>query len=275
MAAKRVSRSRRKSSKKRASSSSKSDSRPTKSRSSKEARSISTLWKVFVGHKIVFNIVVWTVVFVVSLIAVDYAVQYLNYHASVAVVNGERIYNGEFYKQLKQSYGQGVVSQLIDEKLIYQEAEKKNVNVSDKEIDEEIKTLEDNYGGKDVLNDELEARNMTREDLEKQVKTTLIVEKILGKDIEITEDQKKEFFEEYKDVLFTDNSDPSYEESEEEIERILREQEVSSRLQPWLLEIRDKSTIQNNVEKPKDYQFLRITRSFIDEIIDNYQNKDK
>lgn len=226
-------------------------------------------WENFKSNKILMNVLIWIVVFFVSLVVVDFGVQYLNYHASAAVVNGERIYNGEFNDKLRQSYGETVISQMIDEKIIRQEARNQDVEISDEEVEKEIEQLEKDYGGADELDNQLEMNGTSRARLEDQIETVLIVQKILGDDIEITEQEKKDFYEEYKDVLFTENEDPTYEESEEKIEEILTEQKVSQELQPWLAELKDEANIQNNVEQPKKYKLLRITKDFVNELLEN------
>lgn len=231
-------------------------------------KTVKTAFKNFKERKFLFNLVVWTFVFLVSLVIVDYSVQYLNFHASVAVVNGERIYKSEFYDKLEESYGQTIAGQLIDEVLIYQEASKNNIVIDDADIEKEIKSLEENYGGKEILDGELENRGITRDELKTQIETTLIVQEILGKEIEITEEEKLEFFDQYKDVLLTDNDDPTYEEAEDEVEEVLLEQKIGQKVQPWLTEIRDAANIQNNIDKPKDYEFLRITKAFIYDVIE-------
>jgi len=221
------------------------------------------------SFKIAKTLAIWIIVFFVTLVGIDYGVQYLNNQASVAIVNGERIYRKAFYEKLKDTYGTTIATQMIDEALIYQEAEKENIAITDKEIDAEIKTLEDTYGGKEALQGELDSRNISTDKLRSQIETTLIVEQILMKDITITEDEKKEFYEQYKDVLFTDNDNPTYEESEAKIEDTLKDQKISQQVQTWLTDLEGKSTIKNNVEDPKDYSFLGITRAFADQLLGN------
>ena len=238
-------------------------SAPSKKASSNKSPGSSAVKTKEDRMKMLKNIAIWLGVFVVTLVVVDYGVQYLNYNASAAIVNGERIMRGEFYDQLEDSYGISVSEQMIDEALIYQEAEKENITISDDEIEAEIKDLEDNYGGEEALQSELDARGITEETLKKQIETTLIVEKILLDDIEVTEDEKKEFFEEYKDVLFPEDEDPTYEEAEEKVEQTLRDQKLSQEVQVWLEELRNDATIRNNISEPKSIEFLGITRSFI------------
>ncbi|MFH1547322.1 MAG: SurA N-terminal domain-containing protein [bacterium] len=216
--------------------------------------------------KMLKNLLFWFVLFVVSLVVVDYVVQYLNYHASVAVVNGERISKNEFYEMLEDRYGSTITSQMIDEVLIYQEGEKEGITVTDEEIGEQLTELENQYGGEDSLNEELKAVGITREQLEKQIETTLLVEKLLEPIIEITEEDKQTFFEDNKAELFPGDEDITYENAQDEVEQALLDQEMAQEVQPWLAEIRTDARIQNNVDEPKPYSFLGITREFIGEL---------
>jgi foldase protein PrsA len=205
----------------------------------------------------------WIVLFFVSLVIVDYVVQYLNYHASVAVVNGERISRRDFYEDLEQSYGTTVVGQMIDEALVYQEADKQEVEIAQEDIDTEIENLEEEYGGEDVLNEELKAIGITREQLRYQIETTLLVKELLKDETSFTEDEAKEYFEEYKDSLYPNDEDVTFEEVQDEVEEYLRDQKLSEAVSPWLSNLKSDASIQNNIDDPKDYGFLGITRDFL------------
>ncbi|MEA3357190.1 MAG: SurA N-terminal domain-containing protein [Patescibacteria group bacterium] len=217
--------------------------------------------------KIITSLLIWLVIFSISLICVDYGVQYLNYKASVAIVNGERIYRKDMIDELEANYGATVTDQLIDETLIRQKAAEMNVSASDEDVENEIKDLEESYGGKEQLQTELDMRNISQEQLRAQIEVTLLVEKILGSDITVTDEEKHEFYEQYKDMLSEGEEERSYEDAEEEIEETLIEQKLSQKVQPWLLEIREDANIQNNIDDPRDYSFLGITWEFVNSLI--------
>ncbi|MBN2100766.1 SurA N-terminal domain-containing protein [Candidatus Dojkabacteria bacterium] len=221
------------------------------------------------------NTIIWILIFFASLTIVDFGVQYLNYHASAAVVNGKRISMSRFYDKLQETYGNTVIAQLIDEELIHQEGKAQDVKIDEEEIDKEIETLESSYGGKENLDSELEDRNLTRDELRRQIETTLIAQEILGKEISITESEKKDFYDEYKDLIVEGNDDPTYEEAEDRIVEILTEQKISEKVQPWLEELRSDAKIHNNIESPKKYQFLRITKSLVNDLIEKILPEEK
>ncbi len=222
--------------------------------------------KFGMNKKMLTNFLLWLGVFVVSLVLVDFAVQYLNYKASAAIVNGQRVYMGELNRRLEQTYGKQVIVDLIDETLVRQEATKKNIKITKQQIDSEVKKLEDQFGGKQKLNDELVTRSMTQADLRRQLENSLIIEQLIGKDITVTEDEKKQFFEQYKDMIIPGNANPTYAEAEQRIVDYLKDNKLQEKYQTWIKGIEDKSKIQNNLETPKGISFLGITRSFFQQL---------
>lgn len=218
------------------------------------------------SRKIIKTILLWLAVFIVTLICVDFAVQYLNYKASAAIVNGERIYQGELVEKLRESYASSTIDQLIDEALIRQEGEKKEIVISEEDIDDEVAEIEENYGGKEALEAAMAERGVTMESLREQIRTTLVVEEILKDKIEITEEEKQEFYEQYKEVLLPDNENPTYEEAEQAVIESLTDQKLNTAYSEWITVVREGASIKNNIDDPKGFEFLGITRVFINDL---------
>ena len=117
----------------------------------------------------------------------------------VASVDGEKITKDEVYNLMVSQYGSSVVETLINNKVIELEGEKEGIEVSKKEINAELDNFIKSYGGEETFNSALEASGISLADFKKDIENYLIVEKILGKEIEITEDEMKEYFEENKE----------------------------------------------------------------------------
>ena len=117
----------------------------------------------------------------------------------VASVDGEKITKDEVYNLMVSQYGSSVVETLINNKVIELEGEKEGIKVSKKEINAELDEFIESYGGEETFNSALEASGISLADFKKDIENYLIVEKILGKDIDITEDEMKEYFEENKE----------------------------------------------------------------------------
>ncbi len=224
--------------------------------------------------KLLFGVGLWVLVFVVSLVIVDYAVQYYNYKASVAIVDGERISKGEFYEKLEETYGEAVINEMIEETIVFHEAEKEGIEVTDEKVDDEVSQLEQEYGGEEGLKSQLEMRGLTMDDLKRNIKISLMLEELLKDDVQITEEDKQEYYEQNKANLIPGNEEPTYEEAEEIIVDRLTQEKISLQVTPWIMEKRDELDIKNNIENPRDYKLLGITRDLVSNLWDDVTSGD-
>lgn len=117
----------------------------------------------------------------------------------VATVDGVEIERDELHTSLEKFYGSEVLETLITNKIIELEAEKENITVSDKELDEELQALIDSYGGEESFTSAIEASGVKRKDVEVDIKQFIQTKKLLEPRIEITDDELKTYFEENKD----------------------------------------------------------------------------
>jgi foldase protein PrsA len=206
-------------------------------------------------------------------VAVDFGVQYLNNDYSAAVVNGDRITNREYYYRLDQVYGSAIVSQLIEEELVRQEAEEQGVVTTQEEIDQEIDDITKQVGGEEQLNTSLEAYNLTIEDLERQIEIDILTRKMIEPTVEYTEEDVMAFFEEYSEMIFPEEAAEleegellDYESYKDETLEVYLQQEVETAKGPWLAELEAEARIQNNVVEDPAYKLLGATRNIISNI---------
>lgn len=206
-------------------------------------------------------------------VAVDFGVQYLNNDYSAAVVNGDRVTNREYYYRLDQAYGNAIVSQLIEEELIRQEAAEQGVVATQEEIDEEIADITEQVGGEEQLNTSLEAYNLTMEDLERQIEIDILTRKMVEPTIEYTEEDVMAFFEEYSEMIFPEEAAKleegellDYESYKKETLEVYLQQEIETARGPWLAELEAEARIQNNVVEDPTYRLLGATRNIISNI---------
>ncbi|TWT16044.1 foldase [Planomicrobium sp. CPCC 101079] len=118
---------------------------------------------------------------------------------AVASVNGTDIDKEELYEELVVANGAAALDTMISDEIVKQEAEKANVEVTQEEIDAEMKIYEEQYGGAEALESAIETSGMTVEQLEEEMKSYLLIEKLIGPDIEITDEQIETYFEENKE----------------------------------------------------------------------------
>jgi len=116
-----------------------------------------------------------------------------------ATVNGDPIYMEEVDRQLDQlkqqhqqlqgqegeqyakSFQKQILDDLIDQKLVLQEAEKQNVKVSDKEIDDWLKQVKKMFPSEQQFQSKLKELKMTLDELKKNRKDQIMMQKLIEK----------------------------------------------------------------------------------------------
>ncbi|MBB5181889.1 foldase protein PrsA [Planomicrobium koreense] len=114
----------------------------------------------------------------------------------VAAVQGDPITRQEWMAAMEEQHGRDTLLGLVNQKVMATAAEEYDIKVSDKEIDLELAMLRTAQDGTDMA---LYAEN--GESLREQVKSQLILEKVLTKDI-VVEDQKIEAFYKENQALY-------------------------------------------------------------------------
>jgi foldase protein PrsA len=160
----------------------------------------------------------------------------------VALVNQRPITRFAFDRQLEKQGGKNFLENEIDRQLILQEAAKQKVGLQNAEVDDKIREIQkqvESRGGK--LEDLLSLQGQTVESLKDQLKIQLLIEKILGKDISVAEEEIKTYYDENKASLAQDKS---FDELKGSISQQLRQQKLSEKVAPWLKDLRAKANIQ-------------------------------
>ncbi len=113
----------------------------------------------------------------------------------VATVNGEAIATPLFAKELLRFGGKQVISDLIVEKLIFQEAKKKHIAVSKSEIKSSVSELEDNLKKQHLtLKDLLVAQNRSKADFEHEIELQHIIEKLFKNEVSVSDLDVEKYF---------------------------------------------------------------------------------
>lgn len=107
----------------------------------------------------------------------------------VATIGNTEVTKEQWLAQIEALYGKETLQQMINENVMEQAAEKYKIKVSEKEIDLEIALLRANQDSSDTL-------DLAEEQLRKLVKSQLILEKVLAKDIVIKNEQLKKHYDE-------------------------------------------------------------------------------
>ncbi len=154
----------------------------------------------------------------------------------VAWVDGKSITRFTYYRQLSSKYGKDTREQLISEQLIKNEADKRHVSVSQQEIDAEIKKIEDQQGGGDQLNQALAAQGLTIDELKRQVRYQLLIQKMFGGSVNVTSDEIDKYMTDNKDSLPAVKSEDASGAAKlkQNVADQLKQQKLSKTFNAWL-----------------------------------------
>lgn len=182
---------------------------------------------------------IWAIFLIILLLAVG--VYFFRSLFIVATVNGQPIWRLTLIRELEKQSGKEALDTLISETLVLQEAKKQNAAVSGEEIDQEIKKLEENFSkqGQD-LNQLLSTQGISREELMEEVRFQKIVEKIVGKDINVTDQEVSNYLKQNENLL---PKDSNTEELKSTVKRQLEQQKMNEKIQSWIESLQDSAKI--------------------------------
>lgn len=158
-----------------------------------------------------------------------------------ATINGQPIWRLSLIRELEQQAGKDTLESLITKTLILQEAKKQNITASKEEIDQKMKELEESFTSQGQnLEELLEAQGLTRDQLREQIEIQLIIEKIVGEEVEVTDQELNDYIEANKD-FFPEDSDP--EEMRASLREQLKQEKANENIQSWLESLRNDAKI--------------------------------
>lgn len=157
-----------------------------------------------------------------------------------AIVNGQPIFRWDLHSVLNSRYGQQTLEGMITERLITSEASKQNVTVSQSDVDNRAKEILASFGSAMSVDDFLKLQGINREEFNNQLKLQLQVQKLLTKDLSISDSDVANYIASNAAVLTA--TDPA--KLKEEAISAMTDEHVSSRFNEWLEEIRAKATVQ-------------------------------
>ena len=159
----------------------------------------------------------------------------------VALVNGTPISRLAVVRELEKQGGSETLDNLVVKSLIFQEARKKGVTVSQEELDQELSRINDIVSKQGMTLDEaLALQNQSKNDLIEQIKIQKTVERILADKIEVTEEEVNDYFDKNKE-LFDDGA--KLEDVSGEIRNQLAQTKLSSAYQSWITDLKASASI--------------------------------
>jgi len=158
-----------------------------------------------------------------------------------ASVNGKQINRIELIRELEKKEGKRALENLISEELILQEAEKRNISVTNEEVDREIGTIEKTIKSQGQnLDDLLTLQGLTRQQLKDEVRIQLILKKLVIK-AEVTGKEVEEYIEKNNESI---PADANMDEIKSQVKTQLEQDKVNQEIQSLVDELRKNAEIE-------------------------------
>lgn len=156
-----------------------------------------------------------------------------------ATVNGKPIGRLSVLKKLEKQGGKNVLETMITQSMILQEAEKRKINISQKEIDGEIKKIEANVSSQgSTLDQALQNQGMTRQNLTEEIKIQLMLQKMTGSNVKISDKEIEDFIASAKN-----QQGFNQEITKEQAAVQLKQQKLQEKIQKFLSDLKAKAKI--------------------------------
>lgn len=179
--------------------------------------------------------------FVIVGIILALIILFVRFFLIAAVVNGLPITRISLIRELERQGGKSILDSLVEKSLVFQEANRLKVTVSNDELNTEIKNIEDYVKNQGITLDEaLSVRGQTKADLIEQIKLQKLVEKILGGKISITDDEIKTYFNENINLF---DKGAKLETVKDQIKEQLFQTKLSEEYNTWVAELKTKAHI--------------------------------
>ena len=177
----------------------------------------------------------------IGLIVALIALGLLKEHFVVANVNGEQISRIELIRELEKTEGKRILDSLVIQTLIRQEAKKRNVSVTDENIQGEIAKIEKNISDQgQKLDDLLAVQNLTRKQLEEQIIIQILLQKMVGENIQVTDIEVDDYIEKNKESL---PEDANMDELKIDTKEQLKQQKINGKIQELIQKLQKEAKI--------------------------------
>lgn len=155
------------------------------------------------------------------------------------MVNGRPIWRWELNRVLQQRYGKQTLEALVSERLIQGEAAKQGVVVSPAEVRSKEEEIVKDLGGTVRLEEILKIQGVTKGEFDQQVTMQLMLQKLLTKDLTITDADIERYIATNRALLVATEEAAIREEAR----RAILEAHISEKLQPWFNDLKAKAKI--------------------------------
>ncbi|QOS98585.1 peptidyl-prolyl cis-trans isomerase [Brevibacterium sp. JNUCC-42] len=118
---------------------------------------------------------------------------------AVAKVGDETVTEQALITQLKERYGKQMLDRMIDHQLVFQEANRLHITVSDQRVQEEIQRIKGHFPHEGDMPSEVQDRlGQTPVQMEQEVRYQLLLKKLATQNVKISDEELRTYFQQHQ-----------------------------------------------------------------------------
>lgn len=157
-----------------------------------------------------------------------------------AMVNGQPIARTTIIHELEKQAGKRALESLITKELVLQEAKKRNVTVSQKELDEEGKKIKASIESQgQSLDAMLASQGMTKQDYLEEVRLQKLLQKMVG-EVKVTDAEVEKFMQSNSQMM---TEGTNTEEMKKSLKQSLEQEKLNQKYQTFIADLKKTAKI--------------------------------
>lgn len=158
-----------------------------------------------------------------------------------ATVNGQPISRLAIIRDLEAQSGKMTLDSIITRSLVFQEADKKKITVTDKDIDAEIAKIQKQFTSQGQNLDQLlAAQGLSKEKFKEEVRIQLLVTKLLGDQAKVTDKEFNDFMANNKDLI---TAEEDQEKAKASLKSQMEQQKLAQKYQEWIANVKKSAKV--------------------------------
>lgn len=181
-------------------------------------------------------------VFSLLLLIITPLIWFISKRIFVARVNGQPITRLEFYQELEKADGQTVLDDMITKKIIFQEAKKQRVVVTDQDVQNELSNINASIEAQgSTLDQVLTYQGVTKDQLIENIRIEKILEVLLKDQIQVSDDEVKQYYDDNKSSY---PSTQTFDQLKDQIKQEVYQNKIQGAYSTWISQIRAKAVVE-------------------------------
>jgi len=159
-----------------------------------------------------------------------------------AMVGNRPITRFELWQRMEKSMGEQILDDTVNEYALDAAIAKSGIAVAPEKIQDQLQELEKQFESVGGLEEALTQRGLTRAELEKQIRTQLIVEEILADKVTPSDEELQAHFDEYAKTLYPEKT---FDEVKDEVVTAVRDTKLRDAFLTWFEQVKQEAQIKN------------------------------